>query len=264
MSKDYKGFSGNNLLENTAYSVLSPRLQEPVKLVHLSDLHGKEFGENNKRLLDAVGNAKPDMICFTGDLIDKRRKQLQPGIELMEKLPEIAPVYYIPGNHEPTSGRSKELFSALRQNGVHVLLGQQKNVTIAGNKIAILGLYEKEMTEEAVEAALGQLTGFSGFRMVLCHFPQNIKQYRKYSFDLMLSGHAHGGQWRVPGIGGLYAPGQGLLPRYTAGCCIEGEGSLIISRGLGNSLFPFRLGNRPEVIIVFLLPMEKRKAESGE
>jgi len=246
--------AANNKLEVTQQIILTDKLHTPLTIVHLSDLHGKEFGENNERLIALVKEQKPDIICFTGDLIDKRRKKLDAGIALMKKLPAIAPVYYIPGNHEPSSGMDEELYEKLRDMGIIVLLGEQVSIPVGTDTVQLLGLAERYMTDDEIAEAMQKLSNSQGFRLLLSHFPENICAYRNYDIELMLSGHAHGGQWRLPWIGGLYAPGQGLFPKYTEGMYQEGTVKLVVSRGLGNSLFPFRLFNHPEVVVLKLQP----------
>ena len=162
----------------------------------------------------------------------------------------------------------KEIIKKLRKNNVNVLLNEIRTININGNKVNILGLVEEQGSSEAyIKRAKGEFEykdysiifnefcKLPGIKIVLSHYPENFKaigdkSYYKYKFDLMFSGHAHGGQFRIPLIGGLYAPAQGIFPKYTAGIHKGIKNNLIISRGLGNSGFPLRLFNKPEIVVV--------------
>ena len=239
-----------------------------IKIVQLSDLHSKEFGKENNKLLNKVLKEEPDLILLTGDIIDCTSKKYMDIINFISKISMKVPTYYIPGNHETRAAKYEEIIMKLKKNNVNVLLDEIRTITIKGNKINILGLVEEQGSAEAyMKRAKGnfqykdysiifqEFAKLPGVKLVLCHYPENFKaigdkSYYKYKFDLMFSGHAHGGQFRLPFVGGLYAPGQGILHKYTAGVHSEASKKLIINRGLGNSGFPLRLFNRPEIVTV--------------
>ena len=259
-------YENNNISINRI--TINKELNEKIKIVQLSDLHSKEFGKENNKLLKKISKEKPDLILLTGDIIDCSSKKYMEIINFISKISMKIPTYYIPGNHETRAVKYEEIIIKLRENNVNVLLDEIRTITIKGNKINILGLVEEQGSAEAyMKRAKGnfqykdysmifkKFDKLSGIKLVLCHYPENFKaigdkSYYKYEFDLMFSGHAHGGQFRLPFVGGLYAPGQGILPKYTAGVHSEASKKLIINRGLGNSGFPLRLFNRPEIVTV--------------
>ncbi len=231
------------------------------KIVHISDLHNKEFGKNQKRLLKKVEKASPDIIVITGDLIDRRRYNLDTAIELIEGGMKIAPIYYVSGNHEAWSGKYEEIKDNLSDLGVEILDDRKIELIKNGGKIEILGLadpafftktYREENKLSKLEKNLKDMSDDSIFQILLCHRPELFDIYIDENIDLIFSGHAHGGQFRIPFLGGLLAPGQGFFPKYTSGIYREGKSSLLVSRGLGNSIVPIRIFNRPEIIVLTL------------
>ena len=196
---------------------------------------------------------------FTGDLLDRRRGGTKAGLELLERLAKTAPVYYVTGNHEGWAGNFDRLRPQLEKRQVQVLSNTHDRFCRGKDKIYILGIddpaiqskfyRQSELVTTELQAAL---EGTDGFTILLAHRPELIETYSQFGIDLVFSGHAHGGQIRLPFIGGLVAPGQGFLPRYTAGLYTHGSSVLAVSRGLGNSLFPQRLFNRPEIVVVTL------------
>nr|WP_302660825.1 metallophosphoesterase [uncultured Clostridium sp.] len=259
-------YENNNISINRI--TINKELNEKIKIVQLSDLHSKEFGKENNKLLSKILKEEPDLILLTGDIIDCSSKKYMEIINFISKISMKVPTYYIPGNHETRAAKYEEIIMKLKKNNVNVLLDEIRTITIKGNKINILGLVEEQGSAEAyMKRAKGnfqykdysiifqEFAKLPGIKLVLCHYPENFKaigdkSYYKYKFDLMFSGHAHGGQFRLPFVGGLYAPGQGILPKYTAGVHSEASKKLIINRGLGNSGFPLRLFNRPEIVTV--------------
>ena len=240
-------------------------LPEPLTIVSLADLHGKTFGG---RLLSRTAALSPDLIVLPGDTVSADCRHVSAVSSLLRQLGTIAPVVMIPGNHEQRSGRLEELSARFERAGAHVLRNEQIDLTLRGMPVHLLGLAERlavsrldylraaagRLEYPDHDAALLSLAREEGLRIVLSHFPELFagigeRSYRRFSFDLMFSGHAHGGQVRLPGVGGLYAPGQGFLPRYDAG--VYGEGPrLIVSRGLGNDSLVPRIANRPEIVCV--------------
>ena len=222
-------YAQNSWLQLSRYA-LRVGLERPMTIVQLSDLHNARFGEEQARLLDMVRAQSPDAIVITGDLIDDTKGGHEPALELARGCAAIAPTYFVTGNHEKLSRSYEAFLLEMEKTGVIKLSG--RTVTLEGG-VTLTG------AQDAPEAA--------GYHILLAHRPEFIAAYAAAGFDLALCGHAHGGQIRLPFIGGLYAPGQGRLPRYTAGLYDEGDITMLVSRGLGNSVFPFRVNNRPEV-----------------
>ncbi|MFD1928213.1 metallophosphoesterase [Sporosarcina siberiensis] len=234
---------------------------DQFKIVHLSDLHSKEFGENQQPLIRKVNGLHPDIIVFTGDLIDSNRVGDDASLILMEELTAIAPVYYVSGNHEWWSGAFSSLEQSLNDLGVQVLRNEHDTIAIGNDKISISGIDDPAhdgsgwSDVEIVEGDIGMLKEEleeHTFSILLTHRPELLTLYAESGFDMVFAGHAHGGQVRLPFIGGLVAPNQGFLPNYTAGKHELGHTVMIVSRGLGNSIIPLRLFNRPEIVAVTL------------
>lgn len=249
----------NNKIDISKYYIESKSTDKSFKIAHLSDLHSKPF----YKILPKLVSEGPDIICITGDYINDKCKNKNKMLELGKKLIEIAPVYYITGNHERRLNNFDGIMKELQEIGFHVLLND-----IAENEFCtILGLDENQADFKDYKARRNgtfvykdmskyfeKLEQSDKFRLVLCHFPENFQgipqlNYAQYDFDLQLSGHAHGGQWIMPFVGPLFSPGQGILPKYARGAFGD-RPRLIISRGLGNSEFPLRLFNHPEIVIV--------------
>lgn len=227
------------------------------RIVHLSDLHNTRFGMRQGALLERVCAEHPDAVFITGDLIDRRRFDPRPAMELIEGATKLAPVYYVPGNHEALCGRYEEIGAFLADAGVTVLADRSCEIVRHGFAIRILGLrdpcfYPPGEAEKEMQKLLCAWKEKDVFSILLTHRPELFSLYRGCGVDLAFAGHAHGGQFRLPLVGGLYAPNQGIFPKYTAGSSTEGGTTLFVSRGLGNSLFPVRLFNPPEIVSVTL------------
>ena len=249
----------NNNLEVREIPIASGRVGS-LNIVHLSDLHGKQFGENNSVLLSQVEVLSPDLIVFTGDMIHSADRNYEEIITFMGALTQLVPTVGVFGNHEARSGVRDDFKYRLVEEGVQVLDNEIAVFELAGGRINVLGFDENLFARRRpVESAplLEELEVATGLRIVLSHFPQEYSlvgdaSFNNFEFDLMFAGHAHGGQWRIPDVGGIYAPGQGLFPHYSRGLYDE---RLIVSSGLGNSYFPLRLFNFPEVIAVKVNPV---------
>ncbi len=233
-------------------------------IAQVSDLHNAEFGGGNRELLAILEEAEPDLIAITGDLIDSRRTDPAPALAFLEGAVELAPVCYVTGNHEFRAYDAyQDLKSHMEELGVIVL--ENESMVLEEVPLRVIGLDDPSFgvrsdpsatPEQILQGALTALAPQAGEEdlrtVLLAHRPEYVELYAQHGADLVLSGHAHGGQVRLPGVGGLYAPGQGFLPAYTSGLYQIGETSLVVSRGLGNSLFPLRVNNRPEVVLVEL------------
>ena len=256
---------GNKALELNEITIDSENLPEAFegfRIAHVSDLHNDEFGKDNIKLLKLIENADPDIIAVTGDIIDSYTTDVEIALSFMGKAQQIAPCYYVNGNHE---GRVPDDYQTLKEGleacGVTVLENESLLLERAGECIRLTGVsdpgFETDYlygdTEGVMRRHLTELIADNeNFNLLLSHRPELLGVYADFNVDLVLSGHAHGGQFRLPFVGGLYAPNQGLMPEIDAGLYTEDNTKLIVSRGIGNSLFPFRLNNRPEVILVTL------------
>lgn len=242
----------------TVASGALPEAFEGFKIAHVSDLHNAVFGRKNEKLLSLIRAAKPDIIAITGDLIDSRHTDIDSALAFVEAAAEIAPVYYVTGNHESRLDFD-EIEPRLIAAGARVLRNEAEDIGRGGERIRLAGIDDPSFirtggtAEERAAAELEQLGDGGGtFTVLLAHRPELVEVYAEYGAGLVLSGHAHGGQVRLPFLGGLYAPGQGLLPEYDSGLYSLGETQMVVSRGLGNSVAPLRVNNRPELVIVTL------------
>ena len=234
-------------------------------MVHLSDLHGKEFGKNNEKLKRLILKEKPHLVVATGDMIDSSLKNMEGVIDFLSDLSKCVKVVYISGNNEQRCKKAEYIFESLKSKGVIVLRNEIITLSLSRVKVNILGMFEKPKGDlhsslkkingsyayEDSHKLFKRLESLEGLKIVLSHYPELFEaEYSKYDFHIMFSGHAHGGQFRIPIVKrGLIAPGQGIFPRYTEG--MHGnKNKLIISRGLGNSTKITRLFNRPEIVKV--------------
>ena len=253
----------NRALELNTYTVESldlPNSFDGFRIAHVSDLHNTEFGDNNGKLLAVLRKAQPDIIAITGDLIDSRRTNISVALKFAEEAVKIAPCYYVPGNHEARIVEYDVLRSGLEKLGVVVLQNENTTMEISGETITVAGVLDPSFetdyllgdSETVMKNYLQSTVTEDAYTLLLSHRPELLQAYADYGIELVLSGHAHGGQFRLPLAGGLIAPNQGFFPEYDAGLFTQGNTNMIVSRGIGNSAFPFRFNNRPEVILVIL------------
>ena len=255
---------GNTALELNTYTISSSKLPQSFdgyRIAHVSDLHNTEMGRNNEKLLAMLRDADPDMIAITGDLIDSRNTDIEVALKFVREAVKIAPCYYVTGNHEARVNEYGELKAGMETAGVTVLEDVRTEISMEGATITLIGVndpsYQTDYlfgdSETVMNTKLEDLhTEHDGFTILLSHRPELFDTYVDQDIDLVLSGHAHGGQFRLPFIGGLVAPNQGLFPEYDAGIYTEDNTNMLISRGVGNSILPFRINNRPEVILIEL------------
>ncbi len=238
----------------TFYQVRSEKLTDHVRVVLLSDLHLREFGEKNEDLINRTKALKPDLIAIVGDMNKKDNPDYHVVTELCEALVEIAPVYYAVGNHEwpQMVFNESNLKQDLIDTGVHLLTDTEETIEVNGNVIKIGGLAEAPKSYE--EFGKGFLEAFEQgeeFKLLLVHYPEYFSgALEQADIDVAMCGHAHGGQTRIPGIGGLYTRDQGWFPKLTEGVHEINDISLVISRGLGDSSHVPRINNPPELVIV--------------
>lgn len=247
----------NNGLMVTEYTFSSEKVPQELdgyRIVQISDLHNKRFGAKNKKLLEIIKNQEPDIIVVTGDLIDSNHTNIEAAVEFMEAAVTIAPVYYITGNHEEfvEPEIKNQLLEQIEQAGTVILDDKSILLESGESSFRLIGLADKSLLSDKLIQMTKELDTQQELVVLLAHEPQYINSYSSTNVDLVLSGHAHGGQFRLPFVGGLVAPDQGLFPKYTEGVHKVENTTMIISRGLGNSIVPLRLFNRPEVVFVEL------------
>lgn len=247
----------NNVLVMSKHVIQSdkiPRNFDEYKILHLSDLHNKTFGKNQEKLVGRVKKEKPDIIVFTGDIIDRRSKELKPAADLIEQLVELAPVYFVHGNHEWDSDLKRELETMFIQKGVVIMTNRVRVIERNGELIEMAGIDDPEngLSLRTNIKRIKDKMQPDLYSIVLSHRPTGFTTYTSEGFNLVFSGHAHGGQFRLPIIGGVFAPGEGFNPKYSEGIHRQGNTNMVISRGLGNSIFPFRIFNRPEIVVITL------------
>ncbi len=227
------------------------------KIAHISDLHNAEFGDNNEQLLSSIKDASPDIIVITGDIVDSRRTNVQIARDFVNNASKIAPVYYVTGNHEARVSEENRIDNVELNENITVLHNQNMLLQKDKSEIQIIGVDDpdyKEVTNNAeyINNELQKHRNNEHFKLLLSHRPELFDVYVDNNIDVVFAGHAHGGQFRLPLVGGLIAPHQGLFPKYDSGLYTESNTNMIVSRGIGNSIFPFRINNPPEIIIVTL------------
>ena len=260
----------NKHLETTHYTYAAEQLGadlEGYRIVQISDLHNAKFGKDNQKLVDRIRECEPDMIVLTGDLVDSNHTNVDRAVQFVNEIVKICPVYYVTGNHEYWLEASEydELMSGLTGAGAVILDDQVVEISRGDAKFRLVGLDDKSLAdgtlgtllndqaEQKEETADNEDSGEKTLTVVLAHEPQHLARYAGTGVDLVLSGHAHGGQFRLPFVGGIVAPDQGFLPEYTAGEYYMNGTEMIVSRGLGNSVIPVRLFNFPEIVCVELV-----------
>lgn len=253
----------NSKIFLTFYDIKSDSVSSNVRIVQLTDLHMKEFGANNSELINQIGALSPDIIAITGDMNNDDDRNYDVVINLCKKLVNISPVYYSLGNNEYGAHLFKKsnIISDIESTGAIVMHNKQEIVTIDDNEIQIVGLSESNsslrddygngMTRK--QSFLNDIDDYDGFRLLLAHRPELFSESgAMYDFkaDLVLSGHTHGGLVRIPFIGGIYAPDQGLLPDVVEGLYIFENNKVIVCRGLGNAGYIPRVNNQPEIAVI--------------
>ncbi len=230
------------------------------KIAQVSDLHNRKWGD---KLIKRLESESPDIIVVTGDLVDSSHTDLDAAMEFIDRALKLAPVYYVTGNHEAWLDAYGVLKDMLTASGVHMMDDRSEWIEKEGARINLAGVQDPDLVERAsfegiqeaiVASELEPLLSKEYYNVVLCHRPELFEVYVKSGAELVITGHAHGGQVRLPFIGGLVAPDQGLFPKYTEGVYNRGDTDMVVSRGLGNSVIPVRVNNMPELVIITLDP----------
>lgn len=251
----------NKKIETTIYNIVSQSIPENFnnfKIVQISDLHNTEFGENNIKLVNLIKESEPSIIVVTGDALDSRRTDVDTTFEFFQQAIKIAPTYYVMGNHELRIMKDYEdLKNKIIDIGVIVLEDESVILENNGDKVKIIGMndlgdgyddYDKKVFEEKLK----ELNNEDMYSILLSHRPEIFDLYVESNINLVFTGHVHGGQFRLPIIGGIFAPSQGLFPKYDGGLYRENGTNMVVSRGLGNSIIPIRVNNKPEIVVAEL------------
>lgn len=245
-------------LEISRYEVASQKLPESFdgfKIVQLSDLHGAEFGEDGMELVDKVGSLEPDMIALTGDFVTDEG-DLAAVEKLAARLVKLCPVYFISGNHEFGSGLAVKVRNILERAGVKYLSNEYLTISRGEDEILLGGVedplaYADMLSPDELAQKMNDAAP-DAFKILLGHRNYWMTEYPELPVDLIFCGHAHGGLIRIPGVGGLIGTDRRLFPDFDAGQFNNGRYTLIVSRGLGNSVPIPRVFNRPEIVCVEL------------
>ncbi|MBK5241440.1 metallophosphoesterase [Clostridium sp.] len=254
-------FENNNIVISN-YNIKSDKLSKTFnnfKIVQISDLHNKVFYKDNNPLTSKIKSQNPDIIVITGDLVDRRKYNEENALAFIDKIKSIAPIYYVNGNHEGWSGKFATLEKKLKDKGVIVLRNESILFVKGKDKIEVLGVDDPSFntsahSEDIIKKELLAANDKNNFRILLSHRPEIFDFYVYNNIDIVFTGHAHGGQIIIPFLGGIVAPNQGFWPKYYKGMYTKNNTTMVVSRGLGNSIFPQRIFNRPEIVTVTLNP----------
>ncbi len=240
------------------YQIRDARINEPVRIGLVTDLHSCDYGPGQRQLTSLIDASAPDLLLLGGDILDDVLP-LAKGLEFLAWAGEHYPSYYVAGNHEYWSGAIDEYKDHVRDAGIQIIEGTKVGLDIGGTSLDLFGLDDPEIGEAVWQEQLstvGAGVDPGRFSVLLSHRPERFYRYQTQGFDLVLAGHAHGGQWRLPFlINGLFSPDQGFFPAYAGGVYEEAGQTLVVSRGLAReSTRVPRVFNRPEYVIVELLP----------
>lgn len=248
----------NTIITTSTHTMESDEITNPVRLVVITDLHQKEFGKNNARLIKKVSEQSPDLILTLGDLTEKNAHTDEASFyleSLVTRLSGIAPVYSCLGNQERYSENRQLYEEVLTSAGATLLELSTEDIDVNGNKIRLGGLSYYRTWDEESNAYLQDFINTDSFTLLLCHHPElYMWGIKTYPFDLMVSGHTHGGMIRLPFVGALQAPEQGRFPKYAGGFYDTGQGYLAVCKGLGSSPeYVPRFHNPPEIMVIDLI-----------
>lgn len=269
-------YRSNNRLDITKYAVADKNIPKPFDgflIAQISDFHNTRSKAVRDKIISALLESKPDIIVITGDFIDYYRTDTDISLEFLRRLISVAPVYYIPGNHEARIDEYPQFCASAERLGARVLDDCLVSVVRGDSKIDIVGVKDPYFYKEyepvperridiLSEKLKSLLQAGESYTVLLSHRPELAELYADSGVDLALCGHAHGGQFRLPFVGGVFSPSQGLLPKYTCGLYETNGKRMIVSRGIGNSSFPFRINNSPEFVFIRLENIEN--ADSSE
>ena len=246
----------NNILTVTRYEITNEKIEtafDNFKIVQLSDYHNTKSRILNESIVKEIENIKPDIIVITGDFLDSNRTDLNVSLTLIKRIIDIAPVYFITGNHEECIEKFYlEFKNSIELLGVKILENEVEVIEKGDSKINLIGISDTDTFSGCKEKLSSMKYDKEYYSVLLSHRPEFFTAYVHENINLVLTGHAHGGQIRLPLIGGLIAPNQGFFPKYTSGKFVSDSTVMVVSRGIGNSIIPFRVNNRPELIVITL------------
>ncbi len=243
-------------LKVATYVITSGKVMTPLRLAVLSDLHSCVYGKDQHALVDTVAAQAPDAVLLAGDIVDDDLPEKN-AWTVIKALSAVYPCYYVTGNHEWWSGEAERICSQMEAYGVTVLRGENASLTLNGQTVMLCGIDDPDSGQSVKQLEkAGASLSKDAYTVLIAHRPERFAFYQRYPFDLIVCGHAHGGQWRIPGLmNGLYAPGQGLFPSHAGGRYDFDGGTMLVSRGLAReSTHVPRIFNRPEVVIAEVVP----------
>ena len=235
----------------TTYTIDSEKISGKLRLMLITDLHCCLYGKNQEILMNKIAEAKPDAILLSGDIIDDQRDPANSFLFLEQAVKEY-PCFYVTGNHELRTGKADLYKEQMQEIGIHVLEGENIVFEFNGKKINLCGIDDPSSGLETMQLD----SAFSGidktlYTVLLAHRPERSHIYQNYPADLVVCGHAHGGQWCIPGLlNGFFAPNQGFFPKYAGGLYEFGDMKEIVSRGLDTHRLIPRIFNPPEIVLI--------------
>lgn len=252
----------NNFLLVTNYKIVDNNIPQEFnnyKIIQISDYHNTKNKLLNSKLIKTIKKENPNFIVITGDLIDASKTDINQAINLIKNI-NYKKVFYVAGNHEASTESYKELKELLEENKVTILDNKIEIIKEKSKEINLIGIgdpsfYTNELINDSdiIKKEIESISyNKDNYSILLSHRPEQIDKYTEEKINLVLTGHAHGGQIRLPFIGGLVAPNQGLFPKYTNGIHKKDKTTMIISRGIGNSILLLRINNRPELVVITL------------
>lgn len=248
----FRNLFNNNTIVMDPYGLICDKVRDSLRIAHLSDLHEKRFGTANEQLFEAVSSIQPDIIAVTGDLVahtTQKAADLEYTEELARGLAAIAPTFAVTGNHE--AHFVEEVCDTLRRNGVRVLRGEREAIEVRGTTVNVAGVDDPVFGMRGLPEIFSAFSSADTYNLLLTHRPELFPILVEHNVDLVLAGHTHAGQIRLPQISSFYMPGQGFFPKYMEGECTVGATTMIISRGLGSSGYPtFRINNPPDLVAI--------------
>lgn len=254
------------------YTIVSEKVNGSFTIALISDLHDMNFGFDNNVIANKISERSPDMIAVVGDIVDEYHSDVTPAINAISKLPSIAPTYYVVGNHDTLCENYSEFKKAIKEKGVITPIDRQKDVSINGNDVRIYGMANYSLGDVEYPEYTEKMNEFcstDSYKILLCHYPEYTPwffeqdKYCEYDFDLMLSGHTHGGIVSFPFVGGIYAPNQGFMPEYVKGLYYIDKGNknpfyMCITGGLGQDRRCVRINNLPEIKFITVTDGKKK------
>jgi predicted MPP superfamily phosphohydrolase len=258
-------YAENNFLVVSNYEIESSKISKEFdnfKIIQISDYHNTHSTSIHNDIKKTISKEKPDIIVITGDLIDSSMTDIAEAIDLIRNIKEYAPIYYVSGNHEAVVKEYDELKDKMTELGVKVLSNESIKIEKNNSYINLIGVRDPRFYSTSADEAMNNILNeiiidTDDYNILLSHRPELFSVYKEFDIDLSITGHTHGGQIRLPFIGGLIAPDQGLFPKYDSGLYEKSSSKMIVSKGIGNSVIPFRINNRPELVVITLKSIEE-------